>query len=68
MKKANNKKIFYEVFHKNVSVGFFTSKKTAKEYAKGFNEEIGGYLYPIKILEREFLDGKVEIRKAKRAL
>lgn len=68
MKKTNNKKTFYEVFHKNVSVGFFTNKKMAEEYAKGFNEEIGGYLYPIKILGREFLDGKVEIKKAKRAL
>ena len=68
MKKTNNKKTFYEVFHKNVSVGFFTNKKTAEEYAKDFSEEIGGYLYPVKILEREFLDGKVEIKKAKRAL
>lgn len=65
MKKTNNKKTFYEVFHKNVSVGFFTDKKRAEEYAKGFNEEINGYLYPIKILERKFLDDTFEVRKTK---
>jgi len=56
----NNGNIFYQVFHKGASVGFFRKKSNAEKYAKEFHTNIGGYLYPMDIREKEFLDESYE--------
>ncbi len=53
------KDTFYEVTHKNATVGFFKTKKNAEKYTKEFTQEIDGYNYPIKIIKRQFLDDQV---------
>jgi len=50
-------KIFYEVQQKTghnwSGVGFFRTKKAAEEYMKTFNTKT--VVYPIRVIEREFL-------------
>ena len=54
------KNIFYQVKHKGTIVGHFREKKNAKKHAKEFTQEIGGYKYPVEIIEKDFLDEMYE--------
>ena len=56
MKKEN---IFYAVLQKTTVAGYFRDKEKAEKYALEFKEEISGYPYQIKIVEKYFLDDEI---------
>ena len=50
------REVFYEITHRGRTAGFFKTREAAERCASEFSSEIGGELYPVEIITREFLD------------